>query len=74
MRSANDDQHGEVVTFISASRPTAECFPIKSIEYVQRDEYLKAYQRRQFVADMMTGAGFVFFILGCMAMASDVFG
>jgi hypothetical protein len=74
MRSANDDQHGEVVHFIRAERPTAECFPIKSIEYVQRDEYLKAHRRRQFVADMMTGAGFVFFILGCMAMASDVFG
>ncbi len=74
MRAANDGQHGEVVHFMRAERPTAECFPIKSIEYVQPDEYLKAYQRRQFVADMMIGAGFVFFILGCMAMAGDVFG
>ena len=74
MRSANDDQHGEVVSFITASRPTAECFQIAKWEDPELERYLKAYQRRQFVADMMIGAGFVFFILGCMVMASDVIG
>jgi len=74
MRSANDDQHGEVVHFIRAERPTAECFQIAKWEDPELERYLRAHQRRQFVADMMIGAGFVFFILGCMAMAGDVFG
>ena len=60
MRAANDENHGnEVIRFVAAS-DTRKAF--------------RAHERRQFVADMMTGAGFVFFILGCMAMASDVFG
>lgn len=60
MRAANDETHGHEVVRLVASSDTRKAF--------------RAQQRRQFMADMMTGAGFVFFILGCMTMASDVFG
>ena len=60
MRAANDDWHSDKVIRFIASSDTRKAF--------------RAHQRRQFMADMMTGAGFIFFILGCMAMAGDVFG